>query len=136
MLDRVELFVPDGGPAGLGYIEGTKVVDPEEWFFRAHFYQDPVWPGSLGLESFLQLLQVLIHSRRPAAGQTHLAPGTSHRWRYRGQVTPAGGGVTVQALVTAWDGRRLTADGWLLADGRVLYAMGGFTLAAEGREGP
>ena len=36
---------------------GTIAVDPEFWFFKAHFYQDPVWPGSLGLESFLQLLK-------------------------------------------------------------------------------
>ncbi len=58
MIDRIERFVPDGGPHGLGFIEGRKVVDPEEWFFKAHFYQDPVWPGSLGLEAFLQLLKV------------------------------------------------------------------------------
>ncbi|MFO0917270.1 MAG: beta-ketoacyl synthase N-terminal-like domain-containing protein [Planctomycetaceae bacterium] len=58
MVDRVTAFVPDGGPNGLGYLQGTIGVDPGAWFFQAHFYQDPVWPGSLGLESFLQLLKV------------------------------------------------------------------------------
>ena len=65
MIDQIELFVPDGGPAGLGYIRGIKEVDPDEWFFKAHFYQDPVTPGSLGLESFLQLLEI---HRRGALG--------------------------------------------------------------------
>jgi 3-hydroxymyristoyl/3-hydroxydecanoyl-(acyl carrier protein) dehydratase len=35
---------------------GRIAVDPSFWFFKAHFFQDPVWPGSLGLESFLQLV--------------------------------------------------------------------------------
>jgi 3-hydroxymyristoyl/3-hydroxydecanoyl-(acyl carrier protein) dehydratase len=59
MIDRVELFVPDGGPHGLGFIVGTMAVDPEAWFFKAHFYLDPVCPGSMGLESFLELLKVV-----------------------------------------------------------------------------
>nr|WP_279384384.1 hypothetical protein [Geotalea toluenoxydans] len=48
MIDHIDLFVPDGGPKGLGYVKGIKEVDPDEWFFKAHFYQDPVTPGSLG----------------------------------------------------------------------------------------
>jgi acyl transferase domain-containing protein/3-hydroxymyristoyl/3-hydroxydecanoyl-(acyl carrier protein) dehydratase len=136
MLDRVELLVPDGGPAGLGLIEGSKAVDPGEWFFKAHFHQDPVWPGSLGLEAFLQLMKVLAHERWPAgAKRWYLAPGSAHRWLYRGQVTPDAGRVLVQALVTASAGgpgrEALTADGWLLADGRAIYRMNDFTLIAD-----
>ena len=65
MIDRIERFVPDGGPHGLGFIAGSKQVRPDEWFFKAHFYQDPVWPGSLGLEAFLQLLKVAAVERWP-----------------------------------------------------------------------
>ena len=50
MVTDVELFASDGGPQGLGFLRGTTPVNPEAWFFKAHFYQDPVWPGSLGLE--------------------------------------------------------------------------------------
>ncbi|RIK75612.1 MAG: type I polyketide synthase [Planctomycetota bacterium] len=57
MVDRIEVFDPSGGPHGLGIIRGATRVDPAAWFFKAHFYQDPVWPGSLGLESFLQMLK-------------------------------------------------------------------------------
>jgi 3-hydroxymyristoyl/3-hydroxydecanoyl-(acyl carrier protein) dehydratase len=138
MVDRVDLFVPEGGPGGLGFIEGSKDVDPDEWFFQAHFYQDPVWPGSLGLESFVQLLKVAALQRWPAGAGTRLqvAAGSAHRWRYRGQVVPGNRLVTVQAVVTGseddGDGGRLTADGWLLVDGRVIYQMKDFTLSAGG----
>ena len=65
MMDVIERYDPVGGPAGLGYIQGSKIVDPEEWFFRAHFYQDPVWPGSLGIEAFMQLLKFIALERWP-----------------------------------------------------------------------
>ena len=76
MIDRIEMFVADGGPRGLGYIRGSKDVDPDEWFFAAHFYQDPVMPGSLGLESFLQLakfvaVEALTETARGAGGFGH-----------------------------------------------------------------
>ena len=57
MVDRIESYSPAGGSKGLGLVVGKVAVDPGFWFFKAHFYQDPVWPGSLGLESFLQLLK-------------------------------------------------------------------------------
>ncbi|MEJ2471325.1 MAG: beta-ketoacyl synthase N-terminal-like domain-containing protein [Desulfuromonadales bacterium] len=65
MIDHIDLFVADGGASGLGYVRGSKGVDPQEWFFDAHFYQDPVCPGSLGLESFLQLLKIVALRRWP-----------------------------------------------------------------------
>ncbi|HMB06182.1 MAG TPA: beta-ketoacyl synthase N-terminal-like domain-containing protein, partial [Isosphaeraceae bacterium] len=94
MLDRIEAFVPDGGPRGLGFIEGTKDVDPSAWFFKAHFYQDPVCPGSLGLESLLQLLKVVAVERwgaGPGAAFESVGLGDAHRWIYRGQVMPTHG---------------------------------------------
>ena len=63
MVDRIDIFDPQGGPRGLGFIQGTTRVNPAAWFFEAHFYQDPVVPGSLGLESFIQLLKVVAANR-------------------------------------------------------------------------
>ena len=132
MLDRIDLYVPDGGPHGLGFIVGTKVVDPAEWFFKAHFYLDPVCPGSLGLESFLQLLKVIAVERWGAgsASQFEVLSETPHRWIYRGQVIPMNKVVTVQAIVTSIDDdkRTIVADGFLLVDGLVIYQMNDFTL--------
>jgi acyl transferase domain-containing protein/3-hydroxymyristoyl/3-hydroxydecanoyl-(acyl carrier protein) dehydratase len=133
MIDSIDLFVADGGPEGLGFIRGSKVVDPGEWFFKAHFYQDPVCPGSLGLESFLQLLKVAAVKRWGGDATTLLetiAQGEQHRWNYRGQIIPSNDKVTVEAVVTAVneEEKLLKADGFLSVDGKVIYQMKDFSL--------
>jgi PfaB family protein len=134
MIDRIDLLVPDGGPAGLGFIQGSKDVDPAEWFFQAHFYQDPVWPGSLGLEAFIQLLKVFAAERWGGATVFDSpASGVKHQWIYRGQVIPKDRKVTVTAWITALDeaNQQLRADGILSVDGRVIYRMSDFSLAVR-----
>jgi 3-hydroxymyristoyl/3-hydroxydecanoyl-(acyl carrier protein) dehydratase len=131
MIDRIDLFVPDGGPHGLGFIRGRKRVDPAEWFFKAHFYQDPVCPGSLGLESFLQLLRVVAVKRWGADTDVQaMACGHQHEWVYRGQVIPTDREVTVQAEIRTIDDRLglIRADGWLSVDGRLIYQMKDFAV--------
>jgi 3-hydroxymyristoyl/3-hydroxydecanoyl-(acyl carrier protein) dehydratase/malonyl CoA-acyl carrier protein transacylase len=132
MIDRVEALVPDGGPNGQGFVQGVKSIDPSEWFFKAHFYQDPVIPGSLGLESLLQLLKVAAVERWGGGPRTRFRAmlGPAHQWLYRGQALPDNRKVVVQAFVKKWDDgtRRLTADGLLWVDGRVVYRMNDFTL--------
>ncbi|MEE2885872.1 MAG: beta-ketoacyl synthase N-terminal-like domain-containing protein, partial [Planctomycetota bacterium] len=133
MVDYIDIYVPDGGPDGLGFVRGTIDVDPSMWFFDAHFYQDPVWPGSLGLEAFLQVLKV-IASRRwqldDSARFATMPAGHSHSWSYRGQVVPSDNQVTIQACVKAVDDdlRTLVAEGFLSVDGRVIYQMQDFPL--------
>lgn len=136
MIDRIELFVPDGGPNGLGYIRGIKDVDPDEWFFKAHFYEDPVTPGSLGLESFLQLVKYAAVERwgwQDGAVVSAVARDRKHRWLYRGQVVPANSRVTVSAWITAVDDQQriMTADGFLSVDGKLIYQMNDFTITME-----
>ncbi len=133
MVDRIEGYLPTGGRMGLGLIQGRIAVDPSFWFFTAHFYQDPVWPGSLGLESFLQLLKYVAFQKYgppPARGWQTVGLNREHAWVYRGQVVPTDHVVTVVLEVTAEDrvARRLTADGFLIVDGRIIYQMTGFTL--------
>lgn len=136
MIDRIEMFVADGGPYGLGYIRGSKDVDPDEWFFKAHFFEDPVTPGSLGLESFLQLMKFAAVQRwgwQDGEVLAAVALGHKHRWLYRGQVVPDSRQVTVSAWVTAVDDRQrmLTADGYLAVDGKLIYQMNDFTVRLE-----
>ena len=133
MIARVEEFIPDGGPHGLGYVRGAFDVDPAAWFFAAHFHQDPVVPGSLGLESLQQLLKVVAAGRwglGPDARFESVGIGDLHRWTYRGQILPTDALVTTRAVVTAVDDARrtITADGFLDVDGRVIYGMTAFTL--------
>jgi len=133
MIDRIDCLLPEGGPNGLGFIEGSINVDPAAWFFKAHFYQDPVWPGSLGLEAFLQLLKVFALDRWPEGAATHrfepIALGQRHTWVYRGQVIPTNQRVEVQALITRRaDGPQplILASGFLSVDGIIIYEMSDF----------
>ncbi|MEW5906385.1 MAG: beta-ketoacyl synthase N-terminal-like domain-containing protein [Elusimicrobiota bacterium] len=151
MLDSVETYIPGGGPAGLGFARGLRKVDPAEWFFKAHFYQDPVCPGSLGLESFINLMKAaalkrwpdqggFVRSRcrelcdRPDLGADSrfeaMAPGAKHTWIYRGQVVPKNALVTVEAHITGADdaSRTLKADGFLIVDGLTIYQMKDFAV--------
>ncbi|GAB6908264.1 hypothetical protein JCM12296A_41030 [Desulfosarcina cetonica] len=135
MVDRIDAYLPNGGAAGLGYIRGSKQVDPEEWFFKAHFFQDPVCPGSLGVESFLQLLKTVAIKRWPERIATHrfcLSPDSRHNWSYRGQIIQKNKMVTVEAVITAIrDGVApvMRADGLLWVDGLPIYKMENFELA-------
>ncbi len=136
MIDHIELFVADGGPVGLGYLRGIKDVDPEEWFFQAHFYEDPVTPGSLGLESFLQLVKFAAVERwgwHEGDILETVALGRKHSWLYRGQVVPTNRLVTVEAWITAVDNEQktLTAAGFLSVDGKTIYQMNEFTVRLE-----
>ncbi len=133
MLDRIEVFDPTGGPHGLGFVRGTMAVNPDRWFFQAHFYQDPVCPGSLGLESFMQLLKVVAVKRWNAAPQAQfqvMTLGQKHGWVYRGQVIPKDRQVMTQAVITNIDDTTgtITADGFLTVDGRIIYQMNDFAL--------
>jgi 3-hydroxymyristoyl/3-hydroxydecanoyl-(acyl carrier protein) dehydratase len=130
MIDQIDVLLPNGGPHNLGFIQGSTRVDPAAWFFKAHFYQDPVWPGSLGLESFLQLLKVFALDRWPDLAATHrfepIAVRTPHTWAYRGQIIPTNRRVEVQTVVTCReDGPTpmLTANGFLTVDGITIYEM-------------
>lgn len=137
MVDRIEAYVVDGGPRGLGFVRGSKRVDPAEWFFDAHFYQDPVMPGSLGLEAFIQLLKYGAFERwglSEGAEFEALRSGCRHEWVYRGQVIPSNQVVTVEAVVTEVDdeARVMTADGVLLVDDLPIYEMKGFEVGVRG----
>ena len=136
MVNEVSLFDPQGGPHGLGFIRGTAQVDQEDWFFKAHFYEDPVWPGSLGLESFIQLLKVVAVEKWGSQENLEhcefevMALNETHHWIYRGQILPKDEKVTVQAVITKIDESRklLRADGFLTVDGRIIYQMKDFAL--------
>ncbi|RZB32385.1 MAG: hypothetical protein SRB2_04390 [Desulfobacteraceae bacterium Eth-SRB2] len=132
MIDRIETYVRTGGPQGLGFIRGVKQVRPDEWFFKAHFYQDPVMPGSLGIESFLQLVKFMAIDRWEHLVNSHrfeLITGEPHNWIYRGQVIPENKTVEVEAVVTKIINTSvptLYANGFLKVDGLYIYQMENF----------
>ncbi len=134
MLDRIEGHWPDAGKAGLGQLRAVKDIDAGAWFFKAHFFQDPVQPGSLGLEAMLQALQ--FHMLRIGLDRgivdARFEPIALHRrhgWKYRGQVLPGHRRVhtTVEITEVGSDARGAyaLADASLWADGQRIYEMVG-----------
>ncbi|MDR1110299.1 MAG: hypothetical protein LBP92_06300 [Deltaproteobacteria bacterium] len=121
---------------GDGRVWGRTRVDPKAWFFAAHFPQDPVWPGSLGLEGFLQSAKALWAALfRPDDDPADLslswqAPfaGQQHRWLYRGQVIPFNNDVTFGLKVVAQRGSVLTLKGLMWVDGQVVYQVDDLTV--------
>ena len=134
MVDRIDMFLPQGGPYGLGLIEASKLVDPDEWFFEAHFLHDPVCPGSLGLESLVTLIKYIMLQRWPNLVESHcfsLASDIQHTWTYRGQILPTNQAVRVQAIVTKMKTEplpRIWCDGLVSVDGLPIYEMKNFSL--------
>ncbi|MBA4030594.1 MAG: type I polyketide synthase [Planctomyces sp.] len=124
-----------GRPELAGFVRGVARVDPGAWYYKAHFFEDPVMPGSLGLEAFLQVIKHWMASQWNTTTSeltTFETPvcGTPHAWVYRGQVIPRDSLVTVEAEILSADPttRTVVANGWLEVDGRVIYQMQGWTV--------
>ncbi|MGQ0802203.1 MAG: beta-ketoacyl synthase N-terminal-like domain-containing protein [Pseudomarimonas sp.] len=132
MLDRIDGHWPDAGKAGLGQVRAVKDIDHSAWFFKAHFFQDPVQPGSLGLEAMLQALQfhMLQTGMDRGIAQPRFEPialARTHRWKYRGQVLPKHRTVHTTLEITEIGederGTYALADASLWADGQRIYEM-------------
>lgn len=136
MLDRVDYFAPEGGKAGLGLARARQVIDPYAWYFKAHFFGDPVQPGSLGLDAMVQLLTRASLLKGLAAENAHietLAAGMPVKWSYRGQVTPEKKQVTtvMEIIEISGDARRriITGRGSLWCDGLRIYEASPISIA-------
>jgi PfaB family protein len=83
-------IVRDGGKYGKGYIFASKIVLPHDWYFTCHFYQDPVMPGSLGVEAIIQAIQLFALQQGLGEGLKNaiFQQPAPHRtvWKYRGQI--------------------------------------------------
>jgi 3-hydroxymyristoyl/3-hydroxydecanoyl-(acyl carrier protein) dehydratase len=127
MIDRITGI----GPAG---IRAEKRVLPSGWFFKAHFYTDPVQPGSLGIEAILQTAQCFaIHAGLDAGVENAriqcVGPIT---WKYRGQVLPFNRGIRTDVRILAvrrsMESVEMDCEGWLWTDGSRIYHLPRFTL--------
>jgi 3-hydroxymyristoyl/3-hydroxydecanoyl-(acyl carrier protein) dehydratase/1-acyl-sn-glycerol-3-phosphate acyltransferase len=130
MLDRVTGYWPQGGPKGLGALRAEKTVDVDEWFFKAHFFQDPVQPGSLGVEALCQLLQFFMLEQGMGEGVNNprfepLMLNKPVTWKYRGQVVPKNRMIGSELRITEVgqdaQGPYAIAEGWLWVDGKRIY---------------
>jgi 3-hydroxymyristoyl/3-hydroxydecanoyl-(acyl carrier protein) dehydratase len=89
LLDRVTI-IEGGGSHQQGYIYASRRTNPAAWFFAAHFKDDPVMPGSLGIEGILQAMQVYALQydlgSQFASPRFVTLPNHQIHWKYRGQI--------------------------------------------------
>jgi len=136
MLDEVTGLWPDGGRAGLGRARGRQRVDPDAWYFKAHFVRDPVQPGALGIQAMLELLEhfASLATREQQVARPRFetpALGEPITWKCRGQVLPENQevfvGIDVTRVVDDDRGLMLVADGSLWVDGTRIYEATGLS---------
>ena len=129
-LDQIEI-TKTGGAFGLGMVSAKKTVNPQDWFYSCHFYQDPVMPGSLGVEAIQQAMQA--YSLACGLGSSFHSPrfnlqnGSPMQWKYRGQITPAHHEMQIEVQIKnvhSTPGQTtVLADANLWADGKRIYEI-------------
>ena len=134
-VDTVSI-VEGGGQAGLAYIYGERTVDASDWFFRYHFHQDPVMPGSLGVEAIIELLQTYALKNDLGAQFSNprfVAPLTNVIWKYRGQITPLNKQMSLDVhltdIIRDKNEVRLVGDANLSKDGLRIYQVKNIVLS-------
>lgn len=132
MIDRITGFWKHESGERKITIRAEKDVTTAEWFFKAHFFQDPVQPGSLGIEALIQVLQFyMLHEgmgkNLKAPRFEPLALNKPLTWKYRGQVTPNNKLISsvIHVVETGQDehGEYAIAEGSLWVDGKRIYEV-------------
>ena len=121
MMDRITEITADGGKYGKGFIRAELDIHPDQWFFQCHFLNDPVMPGSLGLDAMWQLVGFFLGwSGKPGRGRALHAGEV----KFSGQVTPKVKKITYIIDMKRVIDRRLVmgiGDGVMEADGKQIY---------------
>ena len=122
MIDRINQISNDGGSSGKGHVIAELNINPDLWFFKCHFIDDPVMPGCLGLDALWQLTGFNLGWRGMKGKGRALGVGEV---KFTGMVTPTTKLVTYEINFTRVIDRRLKlglADGIMFADGKEIYS--------------
>ena len=136
-IDKAEI-VNTGGKYGKGYLAASRTIDPSDWFFQFHFHQDPVMPGSLGVEAVIELMQTYAISTGLGNGFTNPKFGqilSDIKWKYRGQINPLNKQMSLDVHISAVkdeDGKRIIiGDANLSKDGLRIYEVKDIAICIE-----
>jgi 3-hydroxymyristoyl/3-hydroxydecanoyl-(acyl carrier protein) dehydratase len=103
-VDRI-FFAPADPAASGDYLCAVKDNRPDAWFYACHFFQDPVMPGSLGIEAIQQTIQAYILARdlgrHLQSPRFSLPVGQPVSWRYRGQILPTHQQMKLEVKITS-----------------------------------
>ncbi|MGR5066460.1 beta-ketoacyl synthase N-terminal-like domain-containing protein [Photobacterium sp. DNB22_13_2] len=136
-IDTVQI-TSDGGKEGLGYLYAERTIDSSDWFFQFHFHQDPVMPGSLGVEAIIELMQTYALNKDLGAGFRSPKFGqiqSEVKWKYRGQINPLNKQMSLDVHITAIkdeDGKRIIiGNANLSKDGLRIYEVKDIAICIE-----
>ncbi len=133
LLDKAAINT--AGNKGEGYVYASRINTPEDWFYACHFKEDPVMPGSLGIEAILQAMKVFTQQRFHNQASAELVTGQKMTWRYRGQVLQHHREMQVEVHVhePQYLGKTkiVTGDASLWADDSRIYEVQNLTIAIE-----
>ena len=136
-IDKAEI-VNTGGKYAKGYLAASRTIDPSDWFFQFHFHQDPVMPGSLGVEAVIELMQTYAISTDLGKGFTNPKFGqilSDIKWKYRGQINPLNKQMSLDVHISAVkdeDGKRIIiGDANLSKDGLRIYEVKDIAICIE-----
>lgn len=121
MFNCITEISENGGEYGKGLIRAEFDISPDLWFFACHFIGDPVMPGCLGLDALWQMTGFYLGwLGEPGKGRA-ISTGEV---KFSGMVTPK-----TKIVEYGIDFKRVMrgrlvlgiADGWVKADGEVIY---------------
>jgi 3-hydroxyacyl-[acyl-carrier protein] dehydratase/trans-2-decenoyl-[acyl-carrier protein] isomerase len=121
MFDRITRISDLGGSQNKGEIEAELDVQPDLWFFKCHFQNDPVMPGCLGLDAMWQLVGFFLGWLGGLGRGRALGVGEV---KFSGMVLPSARIVSYYIDLKRVIMRRLVvgvADGIMKVDGKVIY---------------
>jgi 3-hydroxymyristoyl/3-hydroxydecanoyl-(acyl carrier protein) dehydratase len=96
-------------------IHCRRMLSPDDWYFKAHFFQDPVQPGSLGIQAFYDAIGLW--------AKCSVTPIGTCSWKYRGQTLPSHSRLDVTVTVKETTNDRITFSGKLWVDGICIYDL-------------
>jgi len=123
MMDRITKINGTGGSAGKGEIEAELDVNPNLWFFKCHFQDDPVMPGCLGLDALWQMVGFFLGWMGGLGKGRALGVGEV---KFSGMVLPTAKKVTYYVELKRVIMRKLVmgiADGIVKVDGKVIFEV-------------
>ncbi len=136
LLDGV-VINSDAGDHQEGYAYAQRRNNPNDWFYACHFHEDPVMPGSLGIEAMVQAMKVFARQQSKNAAAVDLVAGQKMNWSYRGQVLQHHRQMQVEVhfhkMQRIEKTSLYTGDASLWADDSRIYEVRNMVIAVEER---
>ena len=125
MFDRISKITEKGGSVGKGEVEAELDINPNLWFFKCHFQDDPVMPGCLGVDALWQMVGFFLGWMGGIGKGRALGVGEV---KFTGMVLPTAKKVSYYIDLKRVIMRKLVlgiADGIMKVDGKVIYEAKG-----------